>query len=519
MNSKSLFKTLVFGFILFLIVFGSSCRKDFDFKMATNGLEFSKDTVFLDTVFTNIGSSTYTLKVYNQEDEDVLIPFIGLEKGEESNYRLNVDGLAGKTFNDIPLLAKDSLFIFIETTFDITTVGETEFLYTDAIQFQTGGNTQQVELITLVRDAIFLYPQRLPNGMKESIVLGEDLDGNEIRVEGFYLDDDELSFTREKPYVIYGYATAKSGNTLTFDAGTRVFFHKNSGILIEENAQLFINGALSEDQEVLENAVIFEGDRLQPEFAEVPGQWGTIWLLPGSTGHQIEHLILKNATVGLLVDGTENDDTPTLTLNNSQLFNSSNSNLWARTANINATNTVLGNAGSASFYANLGGQYDFKHCTIANYWTNGFRSFPALLIDNFILFQDGSSIASDLVKANFSNCIIDGNKNLELLLVNNEINAFNFAFLNCSIQFNDINNDFVDNPFYDFSDTNFYENSVQNIMTKFIDARNNRFQLNEDSEAIDRGNIGVANQVPIDLQGNSRTASPDLGAYEFILQN
>ncbi|NNC34134.1 MAG: hypothetical protein HKO09_04605, partial [Croceitalea sp.] len=256
-----------------------------------------------------------------------------------------------------------------------------------------------------------------------------------------------------------------------------------------------------------------------PEFAEVPGQWGTIWLLPGSTGHQIEHLILKNATVGLLVDGTENDDTPTLTLNNSQLFNSSNSNLWARTANINATNTVLGNAGSASFYANLGGQYDFKHCTIANYWTNGFRSFPALLIDNFILFQDGSSIASDLVKANFSNCIIDGNKNLELLLVNNEINAFNFAFLNCSIQFNDINNDFVDNPFYDFSDTNFYENSVQNIMTKFIDARNNRFQLNEDSEAIDRGNIGVANQVPIDLQGNSRTASPDLGAYEFILQN
>jgi hypothetical protein len=34
-------------------------------------LIFSKDTIYLDTVFNNIGSSTYTLKVYNKSNKDI----------------------------------------------------------------------------------------------------------------------------------------------------------------------------------------------------------------------------------------------------------------------------------------------------------------------------------------------------------------------------------------------------------------------------------------------------------------
>ena len=67
-----------------LLVLSWACRKDFDFATATGQLRFSKDTVFLDTVFTNIGSSTYTLKVYNLQNEDVFIPSIRLANGTDS---------------------------------------------------------------------------------------------------------------------------------------------------------------------------------------------------------------------------------------------------------------------------------------------------------------------------------------------------------------------------------------------------------------------------------------------------
>ena len=100
----------VYGLVLFCsIVLWSSCRNDFETVPSTGNLEFSRDTVFLDTVFTNIGSSTYNLKVYNTSDEDILIPSIKLSKGQESNYRMNVDGLIGnealigKEFENIEL--------------------------------------------------------------------------------------------------------------------------------------------------------------------------------------------------------------------------------------------------------------------------------------------------------------------------------------------------------------------------------------------------------------------------------
>ena len=121
---KRLFQlTVIFLFILMW----SSCRNDFEFEPSSGGLEFSKDTVYLDTVFSNISSSTYTLKVYNRSDKDILIPNISLSKREASRFRLNIDGstgssgnLEGKVFEDVELLAKDSLYIFIETTIDIS---------------------------------------------------------------------------------------------------------------------------------------------------------------------------------------------------------------------------------------------------------------------------------------------------------------------------------------------------------------------------------------------------------------
>jgi hypothetical protein len=82
-----------------------SRRKDFDYPSSTGNLSFSKDTVYLDMVFSQIRSITYALKVYNKSKNDVQIPLITLANGAASNYRINVDGQAGKAFFNVPLFA------------------------------------------------------------------------------------------------------------------------------------------------------------------------------------------------------------------------------------------------------------------------------------------------------------------------------------------------------------------------------------------------------------------------------
>ena len=507
-------RSLYFLFTISVLVLWSSCRKDFEFSPSTGDLQFSKDTVYLDTVFTNIGSSTYNLKVYNRSNSDIVIPTIRLSQGQASNYRLNVDGMPGKEFQNIELLAKDSMYIFIETTFDIQTVvaANNQFLYTDAIEFDSGSNLQKVELVTLVKDAVFIYPNRDSEGVIETLTFDVDGDGNddETSIQGRFLTDSELTFTNEKPYVIYGYAAVDEGKTLNIDAGARVHFHANSGLLITNNASLKVNGQLSTDQDILENEVIFEGDRLEPLFEDIPGQWGTIWLFSGSIENEIHFATIKNATVGLLVENNQNAPIDKLTITNSKIFNSSNFGILARATSITAENVVLNNAGQSSFAGTYGGKYNFTHCTIANYWNNSFRQFPALLLNNYIVDENDTTFTNDLVEANFSNCIIYGNDNPELILDEESGSAFNYFFNSCLIRYQ-VNN----NPI-DFTDSLHFTNIILNQDPDVLDEFNNMLIIGDASAANGQGNASFASQVPLDILNVNRTASPDLGAYQHI---
>lgn len=508
-------------FFCFLMLW-SSCRKDFDFTPTEGSLRFSKDTVYLDTVFSNIGSSTYTLKVYNTTDNNISIPKIKLQKGQHSNYRLNVDGmtgdtpLTGKEFTNVELLAKDSMYIFIETTIDIQSLAtnSTQFLYTDAIEFGQS-NLQKVELVTLVKDAVFIYPQQLTNPDGSTVIetLNFDIDGDgiedETNIQGRFLEDNELIFTNEKPYVIYGYAAVDSGKTLTIEAGARVHFHANSGLLVTSNASIHANGLLSSDTELMENEIIFEGDRLEPSFAEVPGQWQTIWLFEGSTNNTFNHTTIKNGTVGLLVDGNQ-DDASKLEVSNTQIYNSSNFGILGRATNITAENVVINKSGQSSFAATFGGHYDIVHATIANYWTNSFRQFPSLLVNNFTVDLEQNIIPNDLSSATFTNCIIYGNDNPEVLLDPVSEADFNFKFNNCLIYFNDPNNNFT-SPYYNFDDSNLYENMRFNFDPEFLNTQQNKLQIPLNSPAASQGTS--AGNLTTDITGALRSSPSDLGAY------
>ncbi|MBW2961315.1 hypothetical protein [Mesonia aestuariivivens] len=499
--------------LLCSIVLWSSCRNDFETKPNNGNLQFSKDTVYLDTIFTGIASSTYNLKVYNKSDEDITIPSIELSNGENSKYRLNVDGLPGKSFQNIDILAKDSIYVFIETTANIDNFSSTnEYLYTDAIQFDTGAKQQKVELVTLLKDAIFLYPEKFNDGSTESLSFGVDEEGNETFIEGFFLDDSELNFNNQKPYVIYGYAAVPGNRTLTIDAGSRIHFHKNSGIIVAENGSLHVNGELSSDQESLEKEVIFESDRQEPNFSDTPGQWGAIWLTQGSTNNSINYTTIKNATVGVLMDSNDGTSNPTLSINNSKIYNSSNVGLLARTGNIEGSNLVINNAGQSALQLSLGGTYNFTNCTFANYWTGSYRSLPAVLLQNYLETAE-EIFASDLIEANFYNCIIYGNENRELILDPLEEVAFNYKFENCLIKFNKFG--FGNNEGYNFEDETLFPNSIINEDPNFLDASKNLFMINEESAANSLANPSTATSQ--DILGQPRNNEPDTGAYESII--
>lgn len=513
-------KLFYFGGLLVFLMFWSSCRKDFNFTPSSGQLSFSKDTVYLDTVFTNIGSSTYNLKVYNRSSDNIAIPSIRLSNGTTSNYRLSVDGMPGKEFENVALLAHDSLYIFIETTVDINDFASTNgnFLYTDAIEFGNGSNTQSVPLITLVKDAVFIYPDR-DNTTKviETLTLNVDGQPTETDLQGRELQPDELHFTNEKPYVIYGFAAVPSGETLTIDAGARLHFHANSGIIVKEGASLQVNGAYSNDQEILENEVVFEGDRLEPEYANVPGQWGTIWLYDGSINNSINYATIKNASIGILSDGNPNESNDKLQISNTQIYNSSSFGILGRNTSISGENIVLNNAGLSAFAGTIGGKYNFTHSTIANYWSGSFRQFPALLLNNYVLDENNNAVLSDLTEANFNNCVIYGNDNPEFILdkLEDPSVVFNFKFDHCLLKFDNSNNAYT-GPYYDFNDTAHYLGNIFNEDPDFKDQQKNQLIIGDNSAGINQGLSDFAAQVPTDILNVDRTTAPDLGAYQHI---
>ena len=509
----------IVGFLLSL----TSCRQDFETVPSNGDLTFSRDTVYLDTVFTNISSSTYTLKVYNRSDEDIHIPTIAFENGDNSKYRMMVDGMTGregkgKYFENVEILANDSLYVFIEATAGIEDADPVDFLYTDRVLFDSGSNQQDVDLVTLIQDAYFIYPERTQNPDGSYTYEGEPLSENDPKITAFPLDEsdpvngNELHFNNTKPYVIYGFPTVPNNKILEIDAGARVHFHDQSGLIVANDASIHVNGAPS-TTEALENEVIFEGDRLEPGFAEIPGQWFAIILTDGSTDNRFKNVTIKNATAGLFI---QNNDGTAVDIENTQIYNCSVAGILARTGRINGRNIVINKAGQYALACTLGGTYNFNHCSFTNYWSGGSRSTPAVLLDNTLTIEETLFVAP--LSATITNSIIYGTNSIEIGLKNNPAASFFTDISYSLIRFSDINNQFTD-PIYDFVKNPASKNNiVSNFQTlndpKFKNPQRNNLRPLLGSSAIAKGNNTFI--VPKDADDIDRTSPPDLGAYQHL---
>jgi hypothetical protein len=510
-------------FILFslLLLSLTSCRTDFDTIPSSGKLEFSDETVYLDTIFSQISSSTYQLKVYNLSNDDIKIPTIRLEK-PDSKYRLMVDGRSdnnGKRFDNVELLAKDSLFIFIETTV-VNDPGQVEFTYEDKILFDEGTNQQNVKLVTLVRDACFYKPNRSLDGTIYETINIVDFESD---TQGHVLTDSDFTpngswkWTNLKPYVIYGNLVVPNGKTLTIEQGTQVYFHDNATLIVDALATLIIDGDLNvtNSEGIITNRreVTFEGDRLEPIYENVPGQWGAVFIFSANS-NKIDYLTLKNASVGLFVlPKSDSVDFPKLEITNSQIYDCSNFGILARQANISGSNLVLNSAGQACLAATLGGNYDFTHCTFNNEWPS--TTQVAVTINNYIADQNNVVQETFDLSSNFKNSIIYGTNNIELFIEKaTTTKTFLTIFESCLVKFNDENTSQATISLYD-TIRNQENGNKKNLDPKFNDPDRNLMWLSENSPA-DNGGVFLP-LYDKDILDEVRTSgNTDIGAYQFI---
>jgi hypothetical protein len=458
-----------------------SCEDDGYLTSTDAQLTFSVDTITFDTIFTTIGSSTQRFTVQNPYDEDILISRIRLAGGDFSNFILNVNGISGSELFEIEVPAKDSLYVFVQVTVD-PNGQNSPMVVKDSIEFTTNTNFQDVKLIAYGQDV--------------KLIKGEVIE--------------TTTWTSEKPYLVYDYAYVDSTEILTIEPGTKIYFHDDAGLYVK--GKLIANGDF-------QNQIQFLADRLESSYENIPDQWSGIVLYSGSHDNVLNFVTIKNANIGLQVGTIEKEGYASLTLSNSKIENMAYAGLFAMKSEIYGYNNLIANCGYYAAALLVGGEYEFYHTTIANYWGNyssSVRTTSSLVISNVLVYtnSDGSSesISGDLTKASFTNSIVYGNINSELELGDNGENLFNYKFDHCILQVPDTLNTSNKDHYQDVWKGSDYD-------PEFVDPYDDfNYQLDTLSAAKDIGSGDYAKFFPVDLLNQNRISDsgPDLGAYERI---
>lgn len=466
---------IFFALSFWVLIFAVSCNRDeISFDNQSQDLRFSTDTVFCDTVYNQVRSETYAVKVYNDEDKDILISRISLLEGTNSPYRINVDGKSGFEFHNVPLRRNDSMYIFVEIA---PYINGDRFIAEDQILFDSPIGQQHLTLFSTIQDAEFFV---------ESPTNPNIVSGN-------------VTWTKDKVKLIYGDLTLSSGSTLNIEEGTFVYFTKNSGMKVESGATLNING-------VLDSEVTIRGDRNEPKYDTVPKNWNAIEFEQG-TSLNMNYARVYGGTNGLKLNET------TANIQNSIIHTFEDYGVHAVNSNVIASNLVMNNCGDASFGIFKGGTYDFTHTTITNYWNYGISVVPNALFASNEYVNDSGQTETGNLYLNIKNSILYTGLQNAIVFHPVSGNTFSYSIQNCL--FNHEENAagfaFDGNPNIMASIKN--ENPL--FLNRFIEMMNLRVESNSPANALNVANSTHAASVPFDIKNNPRTGvNTTLGAYQ-----
>lgn len=451
----------LYFFLLAAIQLFYSCHKEEKLTSDSNAkLEFSTDTIFFDTLFSSTQSITGRLKVFNNNNKAVKITSIELGGKASSAYKVIINGQTTWYQNDVTLRGGDSIYVLV--SINIAEAGNNlPFLVNDSLVFNTNGNLQKVQLLAVGQDASFINGSTVPC---------------------------DTTWTNKKPFVLYNKVRVAPGCTLTIEKGTKIYFHSKASLSIE--GTLVVNGEK-------DNQVLFSGDNLSEAFEDLPGQWEGIVFESSSKNNSMNYCRVQNASKGITMynDPSDVDVNSDLDLNNTIVMNMQLTGVEVFGRDVKATNCLFANTVRSAFSGLGGGNYNLTYCTIVNYSYDFFREDSTLSFSNNVTLTSGN-VAGPL-SAKLTNCIIWGDYPGELSLDDDGLNTFSLQADHCLLRtnpsaFNNNGNILNEDPLF--------ESPVKK-----------NYHLKVNSPAID---AAAVNSIIIDLEGNSRSGAPDIGAYE-----
>lgn len=470
-------------FCILMMLSFASCQDELFTTDTDKKLSFSTDTLTFDTIFTSLGSTTEKFLIYNKNNRALRLSRISLAKGANSKFRLNVDGTvsSNNVFSDIEIGARDSMYVFVETTINPTS-DTNPILIEDSVVFEFNGNRQQVLL--------------------------EAFGQNMYLLKNEFISENK-QFKNDKPYLIYGNLVVDSAKTLTLPAGCKLYFHNNANLIVYGN--LRTEGTFNQPVEL-------RGDRLDKvkfldpvPYNYVAGQWGGVYLLSSNGVHNLKNTNITSAYVGLYSPNSNRDILPEITVENCRIHNFVYYGIVAQNTNLTVKNSEISNTGSYTVFLS-GGKHVFEQSTIANHYANndfepGSRDkYPAVMI---MALQRTAPMQTE-----FNNCIVSGTIDNEFAIASRFLKDYKGTFANSYIKrkLKYEQSQFQNIRWYQYGDTIFKQSRFDYEKKKYFD-----FTPDSVSPARNIGDPSVASEYPIDLNGRNRffDQKPDAGCYEW----
>lgn len=454
------------------IFFLASCTRDNLLTGAAAGLNTTADSLHFDTVFTQSGSVTQRFRIINTNDQRIRLSSVQLAGGNLSVFRINVNGEPGPAVTNIDIAANDSAQVFVNTTVPANSQN-LPFIVRDSILIEWNGNRRWIQLDAWGQNARYIR-----NGKIQA----------------------DTEWNRDLPYVIIGPMVVSENARLLISKGTRIYAHADAPILVEGSLQVAGDTAQAD-------RVVFSSDRLDEPYKNFPASWPGIYLRNSSKANRLDYAIIQHAYQGIVVEGPSGSAATKLVLNQCIINNAWDAGLLAVNSSVEANNCLFSNCGK-NVQLIYGGDYLFRHCTIAGY-SNSLLAHkdPVLLLTDGILVNEVLQTAP--LRARFYNSIFWGDGGA----VDNEVVAERAGSNLWQVSFYDgiwkmktvpenlaaVNMQLNADPLFE------YPTGTADISTL-------NFRLKTGSPAIDKGQL-----LPLftDLDGRLRpNGLPDIGAYE-----
>ncbi|WP_137089247.1 choice-of-anchor Q domain-containing protein [Mangrovivirga cuniculi] len=447
--------------LTFSLLFSSCIKEDAPFEPINEPLVFSQDTIFFDTLLTNVESPAVRYKVVNPTGNNILIPSIRLQKGDNSPYSLYVKGNKGKAFSNVEVLGGDSLEILVNAFYTKKENSDPVPVYDEIIIESLYANSVIIEGysqdVTLIQDFIFRNDTTLTSGSR------------------IFLNDN---------------AYIDSLVTVTVEEDVKFFMGNNARLLIKGSLQA-IGSA--------EQKIHFTQSRQDGIYENVPGQWDGIYLLENSMESILDHVIIKNASFGLRL-GDPDITALDLTVKNTEILNSLSHGILSFTTDFNLENVVISEAGEQGITALAGGTISIIHTSVNTGSGVLSTSSPVTGFSDYLELSSGE-ILSRALELEIRNSIVWSPFNSSIV-IQELMPESNNIVLSSSV-FGSID---IDEKY--FSGENLFETDPL-----FIDAGDFNLSLDSESPAID---FGITLGIGTDILDNPRDENPDAGAYEFI---